>query len=36
MKARGTQRNQVERDTAKHGDPRLANELFPIGLRLGQ
>jgi hypothetical protein len=33
VKPRRTQRNVVERETAKL-DPRLANELLVIGLRL--
>jgi hypothetical protein len=36
VKQRGTQRNLVERDTAKLVDPRLANELLLIRLRLNQ
>jgi hypothetical protein len=36
MKDRGTQRNLVERDAAKQVDPRLANELLLIRLRLGR
>jgi hypothetical protein len=33
---RRLRRNLVERETAKQVDPRLANELFLIRLRLGQ
>jgi hypothetical protein len=36
VKRRGTYRNLVERETAKQADPRLANELLLIRLRLGQ
>jgi hypothetical protein len=36
MKRRGTPRNLVERETTKQADPRLANELLLIRLRLGQ
>jgi hypothetical protein len=36
VKQRRTQRNLVERDTAKQVDPRLANELLLIRLRLNQ
>jgi hypothetical protein len=36
VKQQGTQRNLVERDTAKQVDPRLANELLLIRLRLNQ
>jgi hypothetical protein len=34
VKRRGTQRNIVERETAKHIDPRLANELLVLRPRL--
>jgi hypothetical protein len=36
MKQQGTHRNMVERETAKQADPRLANELLLIRLRLGR
>jgi hypothetical protein len=36
VKHRGTQRNLVDRDTAKLVDPRLANELLLARLRLGR
>ena len=36
MKLQGTHRNLVERETAKPGDPRLANELLLIRLRLAK
>jgi hypothetical protein len=36
VKQRGTHRNLVERETAKQVDPRLANELLLIRLRLGR
>jgi hypothetical protein len=35
MKLRRPQRNLVERETAKQVDPRLANELLLIRLRVG-
>jgi hypothetical protein len=34
VKRHRPQRNLVERETAKHVDPRLANELLVLGLRL--
>jgi hypothetical protein len=36
VRQRGTQKNMVERDTAKQIDPRLANELLLLRLRLGR
>jgi hypothetical protein len=34
MRRQRPQRNLVERETAKQGDPRLANQLLVNGLRL--